>query len=198
MQNDYVIIYESTLINRGRTMIDSENFISYLKKRNVTALDYVIDTYSKKIFSVAYGILNNSELSEECLNDVLLKIWDNIKYFNREKEKFYPWIIAITKNTAIDILRKEIKHFNKLNIENIVISKEYSFDKKIDNKEKLKDVTKEIKSMNDIDKEIFLRKFYLDQSSKIISEKMGLKDKFINLRIFRARKKLQNKFNTGE
>lgn len=179
-------------------MIDSENFISYLKKRDVTALDYVIDIYSKKIFGVAYRILNNSELSEECLNDVLLKIWDNIKYFNRENEKFYPWIIAITKNTAIDILRKELKHFNKLNIEDMVISEEYSFDKKIDNKEKLNDVIKEIRSMNDVDKEIFLRKFYLDQSSKIISEKMGLKDKFINLRIFRGRKKLQKKFNIGE
>ncbi|WP_411167871.1 sigma-70 family RNA polymerase sigma factor [Clostridium sp. MB05] len=154
-------------------MIDSENFISFLKKRDVAALDYVIDTYSKKIFSVAYGILNNSELSEECLNDVLLKIWDNIKYFNIEKEKFYLWIIAITKNTAIDIRRKEIRHLNKLNIENIVISEEHSFDKEIDNKEKLKAVTKEIKSMNGVDKEIFLHKFYLDQSSKKISEKMG-------------------------
>lgn len=120
---------------------------------------FINESYSKKIFSVAYGILNNSELSEECLNDVLLKIWDNIKYFNREKEKFYPWIIAITKNTAIDIRRKEIKHFNKLNIENIIVSEEGCFDKEIDNKEKLKDVTEEIKSMNDTDKEIFLRKF---------------------------------------
>lgn len=179
-------------------MVDSENFIVYLKKRDIAALDYVIDTYSKRIFNIAYGVLKNSELSEECLNDVLLKIWDNVKYFNREKEMFYPWIIAITKNTAIDIHRKEIKHFSKLNIEDMDLSEEYSFDKKMENKAKLKDVTKEIESMNDIDKEIFLRRFYLDQPSKEIGEKMGLTDKFINLRIFRGRKKLQNKFNIGE
>lgn len=179
-------------------MIDSENFIAYLKKRDINALDYVIDTYSNKIFSVAYGVLNNSELSEECLNDVLLKIWDNAKYFNREREKFYSWIIAITKNTAIDILRKEIKHSNKLNIEDVIISEEDSFDKKLDDKEKLKDVTEEIKNMNDTDREIFWRKFYLNQTSKIISEKMGLTDKLINLRIFRGRKKLHNKFNIRE
>ena len=83
-------------------MIDSENFISYLKKRDVTALDYVIDIYSKKIFGVAYRILNNSELSEECLNDVLLKIWDNIKYFNRENEKFYE------NSKNIDILNRHV------------------------------------------------------------------------------------------
>lgn len=179
-------------------MVDNENFIDYLKKRDIEALDYVIDNYSKRIFNVAYSVLKNSELSEECLNDVLLKIWDNVKYFNREKEKFYPWIIAITKNTAIDIYRKEIKHSSKLNIEDIDLYEEYSFDKRLENKAKLKDVTKEIKGMNNIDKEIFLRKFYLDQPSKIISEKMGLTDKFINLRIFRGRKKLQNKFNIGE
>jgi len=32
-------------------MVDSENFIVYLKKRDIAALDYVIDTYSKRIFN---------------------------------------------------------------------------------------------------------------------------------------------------
>lgn len=30
-------------------MVDSENFIVYLKKRDIAAVDYVIDTYSNFI-----------------------------------------------------------------------------------------------------------------------------------------------------
>lgn len=97
-------------------MINKGNFLKQLKKKNEKALDYVIDSYSDVIFKVAYGVLNNRQLSEECVNDVLLKIWDNIHHFNKDEDKFYPWILAITKYTAIDILRKELRHSNTLDI----------------------------------------------------------------------------------
>ncbi|NKF07333.1 sigma-70 family RNA polymerase sigma factor [Clostridium gasigenes] len=179
-------------------MVGKENFLKQLKKKNPKALEYVIDTYSNGIFKVAYGVLNNRQLSEECLNDVFLKIWDNIHYFNREEDKFCGWILTIAKYTAIDILRKEVKHSKSIDISEINIGEEQCLESKIEDKDKLRAVTKEINLMKDIDKEIFQRKFYLDQSSKSVSEKMGLSDKFINLRIFRGRKKLLAKFNNEE
>ncbi|HHD2784683.1 TPA: sigma factor-like helix-turn-helix DNA-binding protein [Clostridium perfringens] len=48
--------------------------------------------------------------------------------------------------------------------------------------------------MKDTDREIFLRKFYLEETGEEISKKMGLSNKFINLRIFRGRNKLKAKF----
>ena len=49
-------------------MINKGNFLKQLKKKNEKALDYVIDSYSDVIFKVAYGVLNNRQLSEECVN----------------------------------------------------------------------------------------------------------------------------------
>ncbi|WP_349393519.1 sigma factor, partial [Clostridium perfringens] len=108
---------------------------------------YVIDSYSDVIFKVAYGVLNNRQLSEECVNDVLLKIWDNIHHFNKDEDKFYPWILAITKYTAIDILRKELRHSNTLEISNLNISEEKCLVSKFHNKEQLNMVTEEINAM---------------------------------------------------
>ncbi|WP_415318214.1 hypothetical protein [Clostridium perfringens] len=45
-------------------MINKGNFLKQLKKKNEKALDYVIDSYSDVIFKVAYGVLNNRQLSE--------------------------------------------------------------------------------------------------------------------------------------
>lgn len=179
-------------------MIDKHNFLKHLKSKNPKALDYIIDTYSNIIFKVSYGVLNNRQLSEECLNDVLLKIWDNIHHFNKDEDKFYPWIITIAKYTAIDILRKEVKHSNSIDISELNIGEEKCLATTIVDNDNLIAITKEINSMKSTDKEIFLRKFYLDQSTKNISETMGLSDKFINLRIFRGRKKLLAKFNNEE
>lgn len=175
-------------------MINKENFLRQLKNKDTKALDYVIDNYSNTIFKVAYGVLNNRQLSEECVNDVLLKVWDNIHLFNKEEEKFYPWILALSKYTAIDILRKEVRHSKTLDISDINVSEEICLATKIYNKEKLNKVTEEINSMKNIDKEIFLRKFYLEETSEEICKKMGRSNKFINLRIFRGRNKLKAKF----
>lgn len=175
-------------------MINKENFLKQLKKKDVRALDYVIDNYSNVIFKVAYGVLNNRQLSEECVNDVFLKVWDNIHHFNKEEEKFYPWILALSKYTAIDILRKEVRHSKTLDISELNVSEDVCLASQIYSKQQLDRVTEEINSMKNIDKEIFLRKFYLEETSKEISKKMGLTNKFINLRIFRGRNKLKSKF----
>jgi len=94
-----------------------ENFLKNLRKHNPKALDYVFDNYGNLIFKVAYSVLNNRGLSEECVNDVLFKIWNNIDSFKLEDDKFKSWIIIITKYTAIDMLRKEKKHDNDISIE---------------------------------------------------------------------------------
>ncbi|MDZ4993808.1 sigma-70 family RNA polymerase sigma factor [Clostridium perfringens] len=175
-------------------MINKGNFLRQLKKKDTKALDYVIDNYSNVIFKVAYGVLNNRQLSEECVNDVLLKIWNNIHHFNKEEEKFYPWILALSKYTAIDILRKEVRHSKTLDISDINISEEFCLASQCHCKDQLEKVTKEINSMKDVDREIFLRKFYLEETGEEISKNMGLTNKFINLRIFRGRNKLKSKF----
>ena len=175
-------------------MINKGNFLKQLKKKDIRALDYVIDNYSNVIFKVAYGVLNNRQLSEECVYDVLLKIWDNIHHFNKSEDKFYPWVLVISKYTAIDILWKEVRHSKTLDISDVNVSEEVCLASQCHSKNQLEMVTKEINSMKDIDREIFLRKFYLEETGEEISKKMGLTNKFINLRIFRGRNKLKAKF----
>ncbi|OOM73763.1 RNA polymerase factor sigma-70 [Clostridium puniceum] len=65
-----------------------ENFLKSLRKHNPKALDYVFDNYGNLIFKAAYSVLNNRSLSEECVNDVLFKIWNNIDSFKREDDEF--------------------------------------------------------------------------------------------------------------
>lgn len=88
-------------------MINNENFIYELKMRNEDALNFIIDYYGNLLFQISYKYLKSSELSKECINDVLLKIWDSIEQYNPEKSNFSNWISSITKYTAIDILKKE-------------------------------------------------------------------------------------------
>lgn len=174
--------------------MDSKNFIKSLKKKEKKALDYFVENYSDLIFRVSYGILKDRGLSEENVNDVILKIWNNANKFNRADDKFSVWVIVITKYTAIDCLRREGKHFYKDNIEEINIANNDSLEDRFISSENVSEVKEEIENMGKIDKEIFMKKFFMEQSSKEIGESLGLTEKLVNLRIFRGRKKLKEKF----
>lgn len=99
-------------------MIDDLNFVKELKNKNQEALLYVLDTYGNLIYRIAYTNTNSKTLSEECVNDVLLKVWHCIDSFNYPDNKFKNWIASIAKHTSIDLIRKEKHHLNTINDDN--------------------------------------------------------------------------------
>ncbi|MGG5460989.1 sigma-70 family RNA polymerase sigma factor [Clostridium sp. B9] len=165
------------------------NFIRHLKKKNPKALDYVFDNYGNLIFKVAYSVLNNRELSEECVNDVLLKIWNNIDSFHKGDEKFKAWIIVMTKYTAIDMLRKEKKHDNVVSLENYD-REDTSFNSLLENKEMKEKILSVINSFDYENKDIFIKRFFLHYSIKEISSSIGISENAISNRIRRSKIKL--------
>lgn len=173
--------------------MDKENFIKGLRKHNPKALDYVFDNYGNLIFKVAYSVLNNRGISEECVNDVLLKIWDNINSFKKEEDKFKSWIIGITKYTAIDMLRREQKHDNNISIE-FYDAEDGSVEVYLEQKEMREEVLQEINNFNHRSKEIFINRFFLGYSIKDISKATNLSENAISNRIRRGRHRLIEKF----
>ena len=140
-------------------MYDLE-LIDRLKKKDETSLIDLIDLYGDLIYRASYKILNNKELSEECLNLVLMKIWEGIEFYNKDEGLFKNWIYTSSKYTAIDIMRKEIKYIkntlelkenikDKSTVEDTILIKEVIFEIK-ENIEKLSELDKEIfNSKND-------------------------------------------------
>ncbi|MGL4449811.1 MAG: sigma-70 family RNA polymerase sigma factor [Sarcina sp.] len=168
-------------------------FIKKLKKKDLKALDYLVENYSNVIFKYCNSVLNNRELSKECVNDVIFKVWNNIDSFDRKDDKFIVWVLALSRYTAIDMLRKESKHYNASDISEMAIASNGTVETEIIDDENIREVKKEIDNMSEVDREIFLRKFFEDESSADIGLKLGVTEKFVNLRIFRGRKKLKEK-----
>ena len=66
----------------------------------------IYNATSAKLFGVALRILKRSDLAEDVIQDAYLKIWDAAPNFRPELGSPMSWMIAITRNRAIDILRK--------------------------------------------------------------------------------------------
>lgn len=66
----------------------------------------IYNATSAKLFGVAVRILKRSDLAEDVIQDAYLKIWDAAPKFRSELGSPMSWMIAITRNRAIDVLRK--------------------------------------------------------------------------------------------
>lgn len=170
-------------------MIDDLNFVKELKNKNQDALLYVLDTYGNLIYRIAYTNTNSKTLSDECVNDVLLKVWNCIDSFNYPDNKFKNWIASIAKHTSIDLIRKEKHHLNTINDNNTLTSTDNIESEQI-TKEDLESAKKYIMNFKEIDRNIFIQRFFLNKNIKEISELYNMTPNAVKLRILRSRIKL--------
>lgn len=64
------------------------------------------DRYSGVVYSVALRVLGDSAGAEDILQDVFMQLWRNPKMFDANRGSLPGWLAVITRNRAIDSLRK--------------------------------------------------------------------------------------------
>lgn len=172
--------------------IGEKNYIKQLRLHNEKALAYVIDEYGGLIMSVIRKhLFYLPEKQEECFDDVLLKIWQNIESFDENKSTFRNWAAAVAKYQAIDYLRSYRKELQTVNIEDAVIVQEDHALAGMIEKEIDSEVEKMLECLKPQDRELFYKLYVEEKSMKQISCETGIKQEAIYNRLSRGRKKLR-------
>lgn len=93
-----------------------------LLNKDREAFSYLYDHYSGALLGVITRIIRDTEVAEEVLQDVFLKIWDRIERYDATKGRLFTWMLNIARNQAIDKTRsKEISKGKKTDdIDNFV------------------------------------------------------------------------------
>ena len=155
----------------------------------------LIDNYRGIITSVVRKHLGVLEIyEEECVNDVLLAVWNNIDSFDRGKNELKNWICAIAKNKAIDYKRKYIKKISTEKAENNISY----IDKNLIQKEIEEEIEEMLGYLSDRDKELF-KKYYLeDFDLEEIAVNTDTKVSNLYNRLSRGRRKIKEIYRKKE
>jgi|SRR6478609_1569351 len=81
--------------------------VSLLKQRTQAAFTYLYDNYSPALYGLIVSIVQDKELANDVLQEVFIKIWRQIDQYNPEKGKLFTWLINISRNASIDMLRSK-------------------------------------------------------------------------------------------
>jgi RNA polymerase sigma factor (sigma-70 family) len=90
--------------------------ISQLQAGNEQAFERLYNLYSQSLYGIIYNIIREEKVSEEVLQDVFLKIWNNASSYDPAKGRFFTWILNIARNASIDRLRSKDFKNRKANL----------------------------------------------------------------------------------
>lgn len=86
--------------------LEDAGLIRLIVEGQTEALAVLYDRYSRLVFSLALGSLNNVQLAEEITQEVFFRVWKNAASYNPDKGGVNTWLSSITRYRVIDLLRK--------------------------------------------------------------------------------------------
>jgi len=86
---------------------NEEELVLLLRQESREAFNYLYRQYAAVLFGVINKVVYDEQTSQDVLQDVFVKIWNNVAQYDARKGRLYTWMINIARNAAIDKLRSK-------------------------------------------------------------------------------------------
>ena len=89
------------------------SLVRRLKGRDEHALQELYDALAPWLLGLAFRILHDEDEAEEVVGDVFVKVWRHVHKHDPRRGPLVPWILSITRNRALDELRRRRRWWRK-------------------------------------------------------------------------------------
>lgn len=83
-----------------------QELIERVRLRDHAAMAVLYDRYARAVYSLALHMLREPRAAEDVTQDAFLTFWQHPASYVAERGAFGPWILRVTRNRAIDVLRR--------------------------------------------------------------------------------------------
>ena len=171
-----------------------QEFYSDIIKRIRSGDHKAISELVKKTMNLALLITNNvlykrSEI-EDTIQDIYLKIWENLDQYDETEGKFISWFSRIAQNQCIDRNRKIRVNIDE-NIPENKLDDSPPVDEKIHNSDLKNEIMKISLDLPDKQREVFILRDIQNLTLKEVQKQTGLSTGSIKTNLYLARKKIK-------
>lgn len=165
--------------------------IRLLRERDEQGAEELLKHYGPLMRYIISPILHDTQDREECLSDVVMRIWNNIGRFDPERGSWRAWLTALTRNAALDRARhnKRAEPADGLSFE--TPSQEPTPEETVLRQERKEAVNRALERLPSQDRLLFYRKYYYLQSNAQIASELGMTERAVEGRLYRLRKQLR-------
>lgn len=170
-----------------------EDLLKVLKSDAEKGLIRLMDTYIGLVYTIVknkLGLIYCKEDIEECVSTIFYEFYRQRDSIDLTKGSIKSFLAVIAKRRAVDLYREKNRPVNSAECidKNAVGSDAKGNITDIETKHVLIEA---IKDLGSPDSEIFIRKYYLGQTTKTIAEAFGIKVNTIDKKISRGLVKLR-------
>lgn len=176
---------------------EEQAYIERVRKGDSASYAFLVNKYKNMAFTVALKIVNNREDAEDILQESFLKAYQQIHAFEY-KSKFSTWLYTIVYRTALAKLpgkKVELFTIDDETHENYVADETSNAIESLETMDEQKYVKEAIQRLPQ-GEALLITLYYLNENSlKEIEQITGLNMNNIKIKLFRARKKLEQELH---
>ncbi|HIC23555.1 MAG: hypothetical protein COB10_06025 [Planctomycetota bacterium] len=168
--------------------------VSAARQGDREAFTKLVELHQKVAGSIAYGILNDTHLAADAVQDAYVKAWRGLDGL-REDERFSAWFLKIVRTRSLDLLR----HRRRKAPETVQLDDALDADRGpgppevLEQKERGEKIRKILAELPAEYREVLLLKHDQDRSYRDIARILGTTVKGVESKLFRARRALAEK-----
>lgn len=89
----------------ARATIDTATLVQMVRSKSEKGFNILYDNYCGALYGILMKFVQRTDVADDLLQEIFLKIWKNIDGFDPEKGTLFTWMLNIARNQAIDYLR---------------------------------------------------------------------------------------------
>lgn len=171
--------------------MDDRTILDALRNREQEGLTALERSYGPLMRYIISPILKDPREREECLEDVVLLVWEKAAHFDPEKGKFSTWLTAVTRNSALNRRRSLERRGPESPLEETLPDPAPTPEEALLRKERAERLRAAVLRLSEKDRMLFYRKYYYLQSTAQMAAESGLTERAVEGRLRRIRKHLQ-------
>ena len=152
------------------------------------AFAQLVTRYQRQVYNLAYRMLQNAQDAEDATQEAFLRTYRALPSFKVGK-KFSSWLLSITSNLCIDVLRR--RRYIWLSLEDVSFRLASSTaedpDRRVLRQEHTDQVQQLLHCLSDKYRLVVILRYWYDMSYKEIAETMDLNLNTVKTRLHRAR-----------
>ncbi|MFH6768029.1 sigma-70 family RNA polymerase sigma factor [Gaetbulibacter aquiaggeris] len=174
--------------------MEIEDAIKRAKLNDQKAFNFLLDTFWDDVYGFQLKRIENESDAEDITIQTFSKAFDKIETFD-DSFKFKTWLIAISKNIHIDLLRKEKKYFSPKNLNSDeqafqILDESPSAEDTLITEQNLAKLLRDIKKLNPHYQEVINLRYFQELSYKEISKELNEPMNNVKVKLLRAKKLL--------
>lgn len=171
---------------------NEKELIERITQGEIELFAHIAEHYAQAVHTLIIRIVGNEEDAEELKQDVFLRVFENLSFFNF-KCSFSTWLYRIAYNCAISFTRRKRQQYFQIDenrLRRVDDDQAEQIESIADNEQMLDALARAIEQLNAEDRALVTLYYYEERSIAECAEIVGQSQSNIKVRLHRIRKKL--------